>query len=76
MGLLDDLKPPVKIPSCRVRDLAAELGGTDGKILLDAAKDPAWSVLGLSDALRGKGLSIGAKALATHRGDKCSCRLL
>lgn len=76
MGLLDDLKPPVKIAPCKVRDTAATLEQKDRDILLAATKDPAWAIATLEGALKNKGISISSNALKTHRKNECSCRLL
>lgn len=76
MGLLDDLKPPVKLAPCKVRDTAATLEKKDGDILLAATKDPLWAVSTLEGALKSRGLSISSNAIKAHRLNKCSCRFL
>jgi hypothetical protein len=71
--MLEDLKPPTRSYPCRVRDLAATLEPKDEKIMLAAAEDPAWSIIGLSRELSRRGLQISEQPLKSHRSRVCSC---
>jgi len=73
MGLLDDLEPKAKVWPCKVRDVAATLEPSDGKILLAAVESEDWSVTGLSTALRKKGISVSDVPIKSHRTKACSC---
>lgn len=71
--MLEDLTPPKRLHSCKVRTIAAELSETDAKILLDAVNNPEWQFKSLSNALADKGLVIVDTAIAKHRRKQCAC---
>lgn len=74
MGKLDDLVPPVKKYSCKVRTILSDLDDTDKKILNDAlANETRWPAKTLSNALKGRGISIIDVSLTRHREGMCSC---
>lgn len=73
MGLLDDLKPPVKVWPCAVRDQAALLDDADAKILVSAVMDDAWKFASLERVLRDKGIALGQQSIKKHREKVCSC---
>lgn len=72
--MLEDLKQvPKKVWPCRVRELAATLSPDDAKILIAAAENPDWSIIGLSQALKKKGLTVSESPIKKHRSKACSC---
>lgn len=73
MGLLDDLKPVVKIWPCQVRDKAATLDPSDAEKLIAAVMDPAWKYQALEVALAERGIQISQQVIKKHRLGTCSC---
>lgn len=74
MGLLDDLKqPPPRVWGCRIREIAESLAADDAKIFLDAVNNPQWSIIGLSQALRAKGIRVSESPIKAHRVQACTC---
>ena len=72
--MLEDLKPPVKVFPCKVRDVAAELDEGDAVIFMNAVANLAdWSNNGLADELKKRGVYISEKAIRKHRRKECSC---
>lgn len=72
--MLEDLKPQKRITPCGIRRLKEELSPEDAAILEQAVSDAAtWSVHGLTDALKKKGLSVGYQVVYRHRNRLCSC---
>jgi hypothetical protein len=73
MGLLDDLKPPVKVWPCQVKKVSEGLDPKDAAILLAAVANPEWKYLALEMALRDKGITLGQTGIKRHRLGTCSC---
>lgn len=74
MGLLDDLKqPPPRVFGCRIREIAEGLDADDAKIFLEAVDNPKWSIIGLSQALRTKGIRVSESPIKAHRIQSCTC---
>lgn len=72
--MLEDLKQsPKKVWPCKIREIAATLSADDAKILFAAAENPDWSIIGLSLALKKKGLSVSESPIKKHRSKSCSC---
>jgi hypothetical protein len=74
MGLLDDLTPPVKRYSCKVRTISEQLTDKDRATFLAAINDrEVWSAIGLSNALKQRGVQIIDTSITRHRDGLCSC---
>ena len=72
--MLENLKPPTKKSPCKVRALMDSMNELDAQILEAAVLDSAkWKIKTLADELRGLGLVISEKPIATHRARLCSC---
>jgi hypothetical protein len=71
--MLEDLKPPVKILSCKVRTIAATLNEKDAVIFKEACESHAWQPFVLSRELRKKGIEISDRTIKNHRLKDCSC---
>lgn len=74
MGILDDLQPPNRTHTCKVRTLLAELDKSDAKVLADALGDEkTWTVNGLNKALASRGIGLSCDAISRHRKGVCNC---
>jgi hypothetical protein len=72
--MLEDLMPPKRVYSCKVRRIAGELDATDGIIFMQAIDDSSnWTATGLSSELAKRGVDIGEKVIRKHRMNECSC---
>ena len=72
--MLENLKPPTRIISCKVRTLMNELDPADAAILEAAVMDSGkWKIKTLCDELRKTGLVISERPITTHRARACSC---
>ena len=71
--MLEDLKIPVKITSCRVRTLRDELSDKDSIILEEAVMNQEWACKTLSNELLKRDLKISDTAIKHHREKRCSC---
>lgn len=72
MSILSGLTPPPKNP-CAIAKLATGLSKEDKAILLEAAVDPRWSLLGLANELTARGLKINRASIERHRKNLCGC---
>lgn len=72
--MLENMKPPVKRPPCKVRSIMDDLDTVDRDIFAQAVDSvDGWSALTLSSELRRRGIYIGAETIRTHRRGECSC---
>lgn len=72
--MLENLKPPARKTTCKVRTVMDTLNELDAEILEAAVLDSAkWKIKTLADELRGLGIVISEKPLSTHRARLCSC---
>lgn len=72
--MLENLKPPVRVQPCRVREIFESLDSSDQTIFSKAILDrDAWTAHGLSVELRKIGLQIGDDTIRKHRAGECSC---
>lgn len=71
--MLDDLKPPKKVGSCRVRSIKQSLSDKDAVIFEDSVMDEAWPLLVLARELNKRNISISDNSLRRHRLKGCSC---
>jgi hypothetical protein len=72
--MLEDMMPPVRRTSCKVRTILEELNDSDRDILLKAIADhEAWSSNALARALSQRGLITTEKPIRKHRNRECSC---
>lgn len=75
--MLENLEVQQYIRECRVRTVLGELDAKDAKHLQNYLDDQVkWSAYGLAKALRPRGVSLDPKAIARHRDNLCTCRLL
>jgi hypothetical protein len=73
MGLLENLTPPEKITSCKVRTILTGLDEKDKQVLIAAIDNPAWAHEVLSRELKLRGLSVAPSTIKLHRQKACSC---
>ncbi len=71
--MLEDLKPPGRHFSCKVRTIAESLDAKDKVILLTAVNSEEWNFKTLSNELAKRGLLIVDTAIAKHRRKQCAC---
>ena len=72
--MLENLEPPKKNFTCRIRTLMAGLDAKDAKILEAAVADPiSWPANTLARALKERGLQVGQESIRRHRDNTCSC---
>ena len=72
--MLENLKPPARKATCKVRTIMDTLNELDAEILEAAVMDSAkWKIKTLADELRNLGIVISEKPLTTHRARLCSC---
>ena len=72
--MLENLEPPKKNFTCRIRTIASGLEPKDVKILEAAIADSSsWPANTLARALKERGLQIGQEAIRRHRDKTCSC---
>jgi hypothetical protein len=71
--MLEDLKPPEKVPTCGFVRLRQGLDGDDQHRLDEAMVSAEWSSLALAKALSERGLRISYAVLYRHRKKTCSC---
>lgn len=71
--MLEGLTPPPKKIDCRVRAVAEELDVKDAKILYDSVMNTEWTILGLSNELKKRGILLGEKPITAHRKGLCGC---
>lgn len=71
--MLEDLTPPVRVHTCKVRTIAESLSEKDREILLQAVDDTTWSFKTLSNELARRGLVLTDAGIAKHRRRQCAC---
>lgn len=71
--MLEDLTPPRKVWSCKVKTVIDGLDSTDKKILSEAVMNPDWKMQALERALAEKGILLGSNSIRSHRQKTCSC---
>lgn len=72
--MLENLEPPKKNFTCRIRTIMSELEPKDAKILAEALSDPiSWQANTLSKALKQRGIQVGQESIRRHRDGSCSC---
>lgn len=71
--MLEDMMPPKRLYSCRIRVLAATMTKEDATIFIKAVNDPNWPIVTLVEALRNRGVDISASPITKHRKGMCSC---
>lgn len=71
--MLENLEPPVKLLSCKVRTISETLSIEDRKVLSEAVADDKWTAYTLSAALAQRGISLGDKSIRKHQQNQCSC---
>ena len=71
--MLEGMTPPAKKPDCRVKAVAEGLDPKDAKILYEAVMSSEWTILGLSNELKKRGITIGEKPITAHRKGLCGC---
>ena len=71
--MLEDLQPPNRLPSCKVRTILTSLEPKDQQILKSAIDDPDWSTVSLAEQLTKRGLIVSESPLRKHRAKRCSC---
>jgi hypothetical protein len=71
--MLEDLKLPVKVYSCRVRTVADEISDKDASIFEAAVMNPEWPCKTLQNELLKRGVKISDTAIKQHREKRCSC---
>jgi hypothetical protein len=74
--MLENLEPPVKIASCKVRTVLEDLEAKDRDTLAKALVDQRWTPHALSVALEQRGLALAGKLIGRHQKRKCSCEQL
>ena len=74
MGLLDNLEPPKKNRSCKIRTVKNELDKKDQEALDSYLADlERWPAKSLSNALSSKGIIVTDNTITRHRKGICSC---
>lgn len=71
--MLEDLIPPGRQFTCKVRTVADSLDAKDREILLNAVNSDEWSFKTLSNELAKRGLVIVDTGIAKHRRKQCAC---
>lgn len=71
--MLEGLAPTTGKTTCKVGDVLATLDAKDQEILIAALADKRWSPMGLSKALRARGVILGKDTLRTHTEENCRC---
>jgi hypothetical protein len=71
--MLEGLTPATGKNSCKVGDILITLEEQDRNILNEALADKRWSPMGLSKALRARGVILGKDTLRTHSEENCRC---
>jgi hypothetical protein len=71
--MLEGMTAPVKENLCKVEAIALTLEPKDQEILKKAIADPNWSVQGLYNELKSRGITLGEKRITAHRKGICGC---
>lgn len=71
--MLEDLKIPVKLTTCRVKTLADEIAEKDAVILEAAVMNPEWPCKTLQNELLKRNIKLSDTTIKQHREKRCSC---
>lgn len=72
--MLENLMPPAKGYTCRVRTILEQLDAKDKAILVAALADVhSWPAKTLSNALSARELKVTDNSISRHRKGLCSC---
>ena len=71
--MLENLKKPKTVLSCKVQTLIETLPEEDSKILAEAIKDQEWKAFQLANELRKFDINISDRTIRHHRLGNCSC---
>lgn len=72
--MLEDMTPPVRIETeCKVMKTASSLDPKDRELFIGYLDDKKWVAETLSDALKARGVRLGASVLRRHRRKVCVC---
>ena len=71
--MLEDLKPPTRQYSCKVRTIAEQLETKDREILLAAVMSQEWAYKTLSNELAKRDIDIADVTIKAHRIKTCNC---
>jgi hypothetical protein len=71
--MLEDLKPPTRQYTCKVKTIVEQLETKDREILLAAVMSPDWPYKTLSNELAKRGLDIADVTIKAHRIKACGC---
>jgi len=72
--MLEDLKPPVRQFSCRVKTVILSLDAKDVKVLEQTIMSPdVWPAKTLSNELKKRGVLLSDNAISNHRKKSCAC---
>lgn len=71
--MLDDLKLPKKVGSCKVRTIKQLLNDKDAAIFEASVMDEGWPLTVLSRELAKRNISISDNSMRRHRLKGCTC---
>jgi hypothetical protein len=71
--MLEDLKLPVKVVSCRVRTVKDDMADKDALILEQAVMNPEWPCKTLQNELLKREIKLSDTSIKHHREKRCSC---
>ena len=71
--MLDDLKLPQRVGTCKVRTIKQLLDVKDAEILEASVMDVRWPLTVLSRELGKRNISISDNSMRRHRLKECTC---
>jgi hypothetical protein len=71
--MLEGLEPERRNYRCKVKEILVSLQAMDQVVLELALDNKEWSALGLSKALRARGIVLGKDTIKNHREKTCHC---
>jgi hypothetical protein len=71
--MLEDLRLPTKVYSCRVKTVCDEMSESDAAILVMAVMYPAWPCKTLQNELLKREIKLSDTTIKHHREKRCSC---
>jgi hypothetical protein len=71
--MLEGLEPERRNYGCKVKEILVSLEAMDQVVLELALDNKEWSALGLSKALRARGIVLGKDTIKNHREKTCHC---
>ena len=71
--MLEGLEPTRRNHQCKVKETLLSLEAMDQVVLELALDNKDWSALGLSKALRQRGIVLGKDTIRNHREKTCHC---